>query len=93
MTNASALIAWAALAEGADSVASWLVDELGPTTALVWLRDAASDPVAATMQLAPRADAKTIDKAVAATEPWLARLGEIDPARDVRRARAAQRAW
>ena len=84
----SALIAWATLAEGADEIASWLVDALGASGALVWLRDAAADPVSATMGLAPHAQPRTIDKAVAATERWLARMGELDPAREMRRARA-----
>jgi DNA processing protein len=84
----AALVAWALLAEGADEVASWLVAELGASAALGWLRDAAVDPVAATMRLAPLASPATIDKAVAATERWIARLGDADPAREVLRARA-----
>jgi DNA processing protein len=54
----------------------------------VWLRDAAADPVAATMRLAPLAGPQTVDKAVAAAERWLSRLSEADPAREEQRAGA-----
>jgi DNA processing protein len=84
----AALVAWSAIAEGADAVASWLVAELGASAALAWVRDAAADPVAATMRLAPLAPVATLDKAVAAAERWIARLDDADPAGHVRRARA-----
>ncbi|MGC4174768.1 DNA-processing protein DprA [Demequina sp.] len=83
-----ALIAWSVLAEGYDEAAAWLVDELGASAALAWLIDAAKDPVAATVRLAPLAPPKTIDKAVAAAERWLRRLGEVDPAGEMARAHA-----
>jgi len=84
----AALIVWAALAEGADEAASWLVGELGASSALVWLRDAAADPVAATIRLAPLAAPQTVDKAVAAAQRWLSRLPDAHPGREVQRAGA-----
>jgi len=83
-----AAIAWSVIAEGADEAAAWLVAEMGPSAALAWLSDAATDPVAATIRLAPLAQPATIDKAVAATERWLARTGDADPQRNLGRAHA-----
>ena len=76
------------IAEGADEAASWIVEELGASGGLRWVHDAAADPVAATMRLAPLAEPQTIDKAVAAAGRWIARLAETDPAADLRRAHA-----
>jgi len=84
----AALVAWSAIAEGSDEVASWLVEELGASGALAWVRNASADPVAATMRLAPLAQPAAIDKAVSAAEAWIARLDEADPGLLVRRAAA-----
>ncbi len=83
----AALIAWSGISEGADEVASWIVDELGASGALAWLYDAAADPVSATIRLAPLAPPQTIDKAVEAAGRWIGRLADADPEADERRAR------
>ncbi len=82
----AALVSWSALAEPGDPLAHALVDVLGPSEALAWVRLAADDPVAATMGLAPRAKPSLVDQAVAAVARWVPRLEAADPAGHLGRA-------
>ena len=54
LAERSALIAWSAIAEGADPAAEWLIEELGAAGSLEWVRQCAADPVIATVALAAR---------------------------------------
>lgn len=83
-----ALIAWSAIAEGADPAADWLIEELGAEGALEWLRHVAGDPVGATVTLASRADRKLIDRLVATSARWVARLPDAAPEAHLARADA-----
>jgi DNA processing protein len=69
-----ALVEWSAIAEPGDALAHALVAVLGPAEALGWVRLAASDPVEATVALAPNADPAFIDRAVEAVARWVPRL-------------------
>jgi len=88
MAERAALITWSAIAEPGDEAAAWLVDTLGATESLEWVRGVRADPVGATLRLASLAPPATIDKAVAATERWRPRLAEGDPDEALRRAAA-----
>lgn len=83
-----ALVSWSAIAEPGDPLARALVGVLGPAEALAWVRRAAGDPVAATMDLAPRARRELVERAVAAVARWVPRLADSDPGRHVERAAA-----
>jgi len=81
-----ALIAWSAIAEPGDALAHALVATLGAAEALRWVRLAASDPVGATVDLAPRAEPELIDRAVEAVARWVPRLREGGAERHLDRA-------
>lgn len=79
-----AAVIWSAIAEPLDEQAEWLVETLGASAALAWVRRAATDPVAASLELAVPPSAA--DKTVAALGRWLPRLREADPDRLLERA-------
>lgn len=81
-----ALISWSAIAEPADDAAAWLVDTLGAAGALEWATRCGADPVGATHELAPHAERASVDKAVAASARWLARMDAAEPEHHLRRA-------
>ena len=84
--NDLALIQWSAIAEPGDPLAHALVGLLGADEALRWVRRAATDPVGATIDLAPRAEQGLIDRAVDAVARWVPRLQGGDAARHLDRA-------
>ncbi len=81
-----ALIEWSAIAEPGDVLARALVATLGAEEALRWVRLAASDPVGATVDLAPRAEPHLIDRAVEAVARWVPRFREGGAERHLDRA-------
>ena len=69
-----------------DEAAAWLTESMGPGGALLWVRAAATDPVAATARLAEFAQPRTIDAAIVAIQRWLPRLADLEPERHLERA-------
>ncbi|WP_062287238.1 DNA-processing protein DprA [Demequina phytophila] len=78
MTAGAALV-WSAIAEPDDAQARWLVALLGHAGALAWIREAARDPVGATVALA--AHPGDVDRAIAALGRWTPRLAAATPER------------
>ena len=81
-----ALVAWSAIAEPGDAVASAIVAVLGPAEALRWAREAVTDPVGASIDLAASASREVVDRAIASLERWTARAAAWDPAPHLERA-------
>ncbi|MDN4477198.1 DNA-processing protein DprA [Demequina sp. SYSU T00039] len=75
-TEASALVAWSALAEPDDPLALGIVAALGATEALAWVRSCAGSGV---LLSPPALDRKQRDALVGALPRWVARLPEADP--------------
>ncbi|MDN4475700.1 DNA-processing protein DprA [Demequina sp. SYSU T00192] len=81
-----ARLVWSAIAEPADEEAGWLVGRLGHEAALAWVREAARDPVGATVALA--AEPARVDRVLASLGRWTPRLDAARP--DELRERAAR---